>query len=609
MQLRYIIICHVMLFASTVPATAQQPPNQLPETHGSSLLPRAHGPSTEPRRTLIRVTTIFPVDGRVEQSSSRRQPTPAVRQSKRNASHVSLDDEQEGETGPFNSTRRWETTDLDENSQDHGSNETGNPPELEAVNDICISTPALSVQATGPTHVNVDEKVNYLLTVRNRGRDSAEQIQLRVALPDTIRLRHATTQPRHNSSGALVFDIGDLAAQAERKIQMVLIPTQTGPFKLQASVTFSTSLRATIHVQQPKLQLSCAPDPDVAIGQRFSVKLTVTNNGDGVAEDILIHARLPEAWNAQQSHLTTRVGWLSPGESRVVTMQLKALRAGQHELRFQVVDGSGNQLKRVARVMVREPVLDVQVLGPAVTFLHRENVYELHVKNVGHAPIRDVDIACILPRGLQVTVLGSPAKFDRQKNSLHTRIDELPGQVTDIIRFKAKAIQEGDQTQKLIARSPQGVVANRQLTTKVLSRANLQLAVVNRQGATETSAVSTIEIVLVNVGTRAAENVIVSVVLPERVRPLKSSRYTVENHVILFSARTIRSGEKLTLPLEVTSDVAGDHRVRVSVRSQSLTRPIAAEGEAFFFDSRQALEERLQPTPAPDSADFGLFVP
>ncbi len=271
-------------------------------------------------------------------------------------------------------------------------------------------------------------------------------------------------------------------------------------------------------------------------------------------------------------------------------MHLNAPRVGEHDINFRVVDGRGNQRDSTTRVVIREPVLSVEVLGPSVTFLNRENVYEVHVKNVGRSPIRNVNVACVLPEGLRITVLGTPAEFDRQQNSLHTRIDELPGQVTDIIRFKAKAIQPGVHTQNLVARSGRGFAVSHQLSTKVLSRANLQLAVANRQGATDVNEVSTIDVVLVNVGTCAAQNVMVDVQLPERVRAIESSQYTVENRTIRFTPRGIRPGEKLVLPLEVTSDVAGDHRVRVSVKSQDLTRPIGAEGEAFFYDSRESLD-------------------
>jgi uncharacterized repeat protein (TIGR01451 family) len=87
-----------------------------------------------------------------------------------------------------------------------------------------------------PDPVRLGENLTYTLTVFNNSTNSATEVTLTETLPKGVRLVSSSIIPTDNSNNILTFNLGTLAANATRTIDVVVTPTQTGKIINTASV-------------------------------------------------------------------------------------------------------------------------------------------------------------------------------------------------------------------------------------------------------------------------------------------------------------------------------------------------------------------------------------
>ncbi|MFT5528341.1 MAG: putative repeat protein (TIGR01451 family), partial [Pirellulaceae bacterium] len=463
---------------------------------------------------------------------------------------------------------------------------------------VAVVVPVLAIETTGPADINVNRTATFVINLKNMGETTAHDIKLRTVLPNGVDLT-ATSHRGVNDNGIISFEVGDLRAKKATQIRIDVTPRQRGTVELISSATITSRLTSALNVRQPQLKIATQTTQETLYGKTVPLKIIVTNTGDGTADDVIVTPQLPSSLTNQNPAQPIPVGTLQPGQSKVVPYSIPATQTGEIEIIFKADTASGEHTTAKTKIVVRRPMLKTEVVGPNVTFLDRENIYELRVSNPGDADVKDVEVFCALASGLQVTVLGSKANFDRKKNLLQTKIALLPAGATEILRFKAKAVGGGQQLQEVLARTKDGLSSTQQHITKVMTRANLSVAIGTRQGTAEVEESTTIDIAVVNGGSALAENVEVRVVLPPALKGVIGEAYDIQNNEVRFSAATIEPQKRMILSFQATSQVAGDHRFKVIVVPSDGSAPLSLEGGAFFFDSRD-LDEGVATQPGTD---------
>src|SRR5262249_40017341 len=152
----------------------------------------------------------------------------------------------------------------------------------------------------------------------------------------------------------------------------------------QAWVSFTGSSVMRIRVREPKLALKVTTAEKVLVGDPAAFTLTVSNPGDGLADQVKIHAVLsegPEHARGNKNDFDIRT--LAAGESRNVTL-LCATRTGGAQKCDVSADAEGNlTAKDAASVNVIMPRLDLQLAGPGLRYLDSKALYTLKVTNPG----------------------------------------------------------------------------------------------------------------------------------------------------------------------------------------------------------------------------------
>lgn len=480
-------------------------------------------------------------------------------------------------------------------------------PAATAKSRVITAVPTLQVETATPAEPLVGKPAKVTITLKNLGQAAADNVQVRTTVPAETELVKTQPNPQANSNGELLFDLGTLSSQASRQIELQLTPRRRGQIELPAIATFSVSSRAALHVRRPNLEMSCVAPPTAQFGETVTFELELINTGDGACHEIVVTPQVdPAAAIAGRSDRPLEIGSLGPGQKKTVPVAVRAVALGDLEAAFTATDAGGGEVSASAIVQVQRAVIEATVHGPNVISLKGEGVFELLLVNPGDAPAKNIEAICTLPAGLKVTLLERDVQFDGRKRTLTWRVPSLDGGDSISLAFKAQATTDGDLTTTLAARADGELAADSQHVTTVISRPDLRVQVVPRNGPLDVNAAARFEISVQNAGTKTAEDVRLRVALSEGLDPVASDDYADDGGELVFPALTLAAGESQKLEFQAVGREAGDQIVRVILESGSATRPLAVESSAFFYDrqetrvgSRASASTPREPNPLP----------
>jgi uncharacterized repeat protein (TIGR01451 family) len=449
----------------------------------------------------------------------------------------------------------------------------------------------ISIETTGPIAINVGKTATFTITVRNIGDSPAQELLVQAALPESTELRSATPEPDVEDS-ILMFPIGELPAKAKQQIQLNLIPKEQGAIDLAAKASFAMYTQSIVQVRQPKLALSIESQEEARYGDVVVYKLTISNTGDGPAEDVTVTQLIPEIANdadgiqahAMIKQMPERIALLPAGESKEV--ELRAIAHTSGVIRADIVAQAEGGLEAVtaAQVRVRRPMLEISVDGPQIRYAERVGSYIIRVSNPGDAPAENVKVVAKMPTGLRVSAIEKRASLDKNRGVLNWNLLTIEPGNTEILKFRAKAIQEGDQQQEINVHADGDLTAQAKLVTRVLGFADILMTVTDTVSPIEVNGTVEFEISIRNRGTKAAQNVVIKAIVPQMLEPVESTEYLALGKNLTFEPiPQIEPSEEIVLRFRAIGRKPGDHTVRITLSSDSLTREVVAEEGTLFY--------------------------
>lgn len=251
---------------------------------------------------------------------------------------------------------------VDENNPPAYSYSSGKVKVSEAA-DLSIDKTTISSQ------VGLGSGFSYKLTVKNNSSGAARDVQLTETLSDKITFVSASVNPSQQSGNILTFNLGDLAGGEARVIDVqITAPTGASTFSSSASVfgrTFdpdtnnNTDYVTTSTIVLPPtpvdLVVSSTNSPQApSLGENFSYKLTVVNNGPGDATNVVLTETLPTGVNLVSAKPSS--GSVSSSPNGVVTLNLGNLSKGSSAIvDFTVNSSSAGRLVSTTQVTSLEP--------------------------------------------------------------------------------------------------------------------------------------------------------------------------------------------------------------------------------------------------------------
>ena len=196
----------------------------------------------------------------------------------------------------------------------------------------------LAMNIDGPVEMRFGETKVFKVKLSNPGNGPAENVSVNIAATG------ANSQPN---------PIGTLAAGESRTLELELTAKQAGTMQIRAVARGDGDLQAEsaheVRVRRAALAVQVSAPGLLYAGTTASYKIRVANQGDAVAEGVIMQIELPAgAKNGigvdkkpiKLEQPRWRIGDLGPGAERVYSMQCDLTVSGQNQLVARSIQGT-----------------------------------------------------------------------------------------------------------------------------------------------------------------------------------------------------------------------------------------------------------------------------
>ncbi len=473
-------------------------------------------------------------------------------------------------------------------------------------------TPVITTDIRGPKQILIGREATYRVRLQNQGQVAAGGLIASIQVPSWADIvntvaTHGTIQPSRDAqkAGLLEWQLALLEAGASETLDVRLVPRTSQPLELGVSWTLEpVGSRAVVEVQEPKLQLEVFGPEEVLFGKPQPYRLTLTNPGTGVAENVKIDVQ--PLGNAQTAMTSHPLGNLPAGASRSLDVELTPQEAGKLSVKATASADGGLTSDASRDVFCRKPELAVDWRGPETKYAGTEATHFFRVRNPGTASAEDVTVTVILPEGAELVRASEGQTYDAQHHALAWQVGTLGPGDDRYMELKCRVITPGSNELKITASTATGDLVDSQVArTNVVALADLKLEVSDPQGPVAVGDEAVYEIRVENCGASAARNVNVFAFFSQGVEPRAvegAMSSMADGRVSFRPIEELPAGKQLVLRIRAHAMQPGTHVFRAEVLCSDLDIKLAAEEATRFY-----LDEVVDSgnAPGPQSADRG----
>lgn len=456
------------------------------------------------------------------------------------------------------------------------------------ISNFTPDSPRVTTQWSRLSELNVGQPCSLELAIKNEGGSPATDVVVDAYFPRSIRITDANPEPNAGTD-KVTWNFKTLPARAEQRIRMTVIPSERGELAANANVRFTSAASTVFAVEEPQLKIALSGAQQVSIGDPVIQQLTVSNPGTGIAHNVEIKVQIPEGLEHASGtrELKLKLGSLIPGETKPVKLSLVAKRGGLHSLKVDVQAGTELRQAAVSRVEVLTPSLKLNVSGPATRYVGREARYTINVKNDGEAVTTNVRTVYVVPKGFSFTSASSGGVYDESTRTVTWFDGSIDAGKTTELSVKLVANEQGEFAHVAKVLSEHGGTAESKVATKVEGSASLQLEVVDVDDPVEVGRETAYEVRIKNVGTKDAQNIGLSLELPNAIQLLDVKApvsHLAESGLLVFKALpSLAAGKSAIFHIAVKGKDEGIQRLRARLTSDSIQEPLTIEEVTKFY--------------------------
>lgn len=448
------------------------------------------------------------------------------------------------------------------------------------------SSSVLLIERAAPASVSVGQEFNYTIKATNISSGNLEDVVVTDAPAQGFKAASATPKPTSAQDNTMRWELGKLAPGESRTIQITGSATGVGMLKNCVSAEYAKRACLAVNVVEPKLELVKTMTSEVIQCDPIVVTFAVTNNGTGVAKNVVITDELPEGLLTKDGKSTIKatVGDLAAGESKNYKIELKAQRTGEFTNVAVATGGANLKSESQAKVVVRKPVLTIDKTGPEKVFIGRNATYGIKVTNTGDGEARDLIVTDTLP--VNSKYVSSSPEATVVGGKLTWNFGTLNPDQSKTISVVVAPNGAGRLTNSASASAFCAETVTDTVQTAVNGIPAVLLEVVDVTDPVEVGGTTTYVIRVTNQGSADDNNIRIVCNLEETmsfVNATGSTRATKTGQVVEFAPfATLKPQDSATWNVTVKAEKAGDVRFTVQMNTDALTRPVD-ETEATNF--------------------------
>lgn len=452
-------------------------------------------------------------------------------------------------------------------------------PGVEPSNTTGRQEPAVSIEWIGPPTAKVGHASDYTIAVRNVCNIPVQQVMVRVRIPAGMTVSATEPKPTASENNVLMWEVGTMLPRTEKNLQMKLIAEGKGTMGCQAWVTFTGSSANRIKVIEPKLVLKAQGPEKVLVGDGATFVLTVTNPGDGPAEQVKLHATLSEGLKHPKGNkVDIELGNLNAGETRSVQVICAADQGGM-QVCDALAEAEGDlKAQDKANVNVIMPRLALEIAGPKRRYLDRKATYTLKVTNPGDAPATNVTINDVVPAGFKYTSASDGGRHDFSTRTVTWFVGEVaPGQSKEV-KLDCMAINLGEFKFLASTQAARGLKEQKDHVTTVEGLSAIMLEVVDTEDPIEVGADTAYEIRVTNTGSKTETNLKLICSIPDEMQ-FKGAQGPAHFHeqgkeVVFDELPKLAPRADAIYRIMVKGIAPGDVRFKAQITSTNLVKPV-----------------------------------
>ena len=442
--------------------------------------------------------------------------------------------------------------------------------------------PQLNIVKQAPPNAVLGQSMIYSIVVKNVGNSSAAQVTVEDHIPRGTKLTGTIPQAEMYKK-TLVWKLGTLKPNEQRKIQVRVVPFEAGEIGSVATVNFVTEVAARTLVTAPSLKLSLASPPSANVGGKVTLTFKVTNDGTSKATGVVLRNLVP----SQLSHpggkdLEYDVGDLAAGQTRDINLQLTAAKVGKAVTKA-VITADGNlNAEATANIDVVGSQLELTRSGPKRRYLGRPAEYTNRVTNKAGTSVGPITIVETIPAGLKFVKATNGGQFNQARRTVAWQIDQLAAGESKDVGVELTAIVKGTQSSRVTAVGPSGGAASVESQTDiVVGSAALSANLTGITGPTPVGETVTLQVRVANRGNEPASGVRVRLQLSEQLTFVTSDgpvKATAANGEVSFAPlQAIGPKKEQVLTIVLKAIRPGEARLKVQIDSDQLSRPLTRD--------------------------------
>jgi uncharacterized repeat protein (TIGR01451 family) len=481
------------------------------------------------------------------------------------------------------------------------SNKASTNPQAESRTPIANGNkgivPSLSVEVIVPESVRLGQQLSYEIVVRNPSNILANQIRIEDVLPKSM--TYISSEPQAEVLGERIsWSIGSIEPSGEKRIQVALKPIAEGDWKSKPVVTFSAQMQPIqIKVTAPKLTVSAVTDNEVVyIGEEVPFHIEIKNEGNGVANQVLLRAQLSDGLHhpqAKEEHgrvIEAELPNLGPGETKRITLKTDVLRSGSNGLAVSTSTENCSDASGKVVVQAVPAPLTLKMSGPQRGLVRSEPTFQFEITNSSNQQSQTVQIAAAFPEGLDFVSASDNGEYDSENRVIRWILKPLNANQRISTSVKTRVMTTGNFAIRAVAQAGPRMKVKTETIIQTDGVPGLSFALVNKDNPVEMGKETCYEIRLVNQGTTPCSNIRISTSMSEGLTPISVVSSTGEvGHKINGQIVTLDPIGKLAIQGEMIIRIkakgtqAGDQRCRVQIVCDQLKQPVIKEESTFFF--------------------------
>ncbi len=443
------------------------------------------------------------------------------------------------------------------------------------------SSSILFVEKKMPAEVRVGVPFDYQIILTNLADFNVEDVVVTEKVSDKFKVISATPEPTSSTGNVVKWNLGGLKCGEQVVINVKGQMDAAGELPNCTSVDYKQSLCMSAVAISPALKVNLDAPKEVMLCESIPVKIVVTNTGTGTVRDVQLNYALPEGLVTSdgQKAVASSIGTLRDGESKSVTVNLKAQKAGRFSNVAKAVaaDGLTASSASVATV-VKQPALKVSQSGPSMIYAGRNADYKITVSNTGDTVAQNTVLQGQLPSGC--SFVKASDNGSASGSGVNWNLGNLNAGDSKSVSMTCKATAKAAMQSSAVAQAYCCEAATAKASTNVQGISAILLEVIDVNDPIEVGGDEQFVITVTNQGSEPDTNIVVDVEMGEFFKYGASSGATKaaseSSTAVKFAPLpSLGAGEKATWQVVGKATGEGQNLIGVELSSDQLKKAVS----------------------------------